>query len=248
MLAPRPSDRDRAEDARWLMTHYSQFCPVALGAEIFAERWTPLIIRELLPGDLSFSDIHRGVPRISRNLLTQRLESLRRCGIIEQCQAQNEHRHVYRLTVAGRELGPVIDALGTWGYKWASKDLEDEHLDPDFLMWTLRRLVRVDALPEERVVVEFRFRRRQGDRLYWLVLERPEVDLCLFDPGYKVDLDVEATVEVLARVCLGQVDLPRAVKAGEVEVRGTPRHCGALSTWLGVTRFAVRAGTPAKSP
>src|SRR5689334_2158617 len=131
-----------------IMTNYGQFCPVALGAEIFAERWTPLILRELLPGERCFSDIHRGVPRISKNLLTQRLESLRRSGVIEQCQAEGERRHLYRLTGAGRELGPVIEALGIWGYNWASKDLEDEHLDPDFLMWTLRRLVRVDALPD----------------------------------------------------------------------------------------------------
>src|SRR6266478_6790986 len=139
------------------MTAYGQFCPVALGAEIFAERWTPLILRELLLGGRCFSDIHRGVPRISRNLLTQRLDSLRRSGIIEQVQTAGERTHLYRLTLAGRALGPVIDALGTWGYNWASKDLEEERLDPDFLMWSLRRMVRMDALPDERVVVLFRF-------------------------------------------------------------------------------------------
>jgi len=226
------------------MTNYGQFCPVALGAEIFAERWTPLILRELLLGPRCFSDIHRGVPRISRNLLTQRLESLRRSGIIEQCQAEGERRHLYRLTVAGRELGPVIDALGIWGYNWASKDLEDEHLDPDFLMWVLRRMVRVDALPDERVVIMFRFR-RHGDRLFWLVLQRPEVDLCLHDPGYEVNLEVEATVDALARVCLGKLDLLQALKSGEIEARGAPRHRSALSSWLGVTRFAAMARKPA---
>jgi DNA-binding HxlR family transcriptional regulator len=230
------------------MTQYGQFCPVALGAEIFAERWTPLIIRELLLGERGFSEIHRGVPRISRNLLTQRLESLCRSGVIEQCQVRGEHRHLYRLTAAGRELGPVIDALGTWGYNWASKDLHDEQLDPDFLMWSLRRMVRVDTLPDERVVVEFRFRRRQGDRLYWLVLQRPEVDLCLFDPGYEVSLDVEATVEILARVCLGQMDLPQALKTGSIEVRGTPRHLSGLSSWLGVSRFVALARKTAIAP
>ena len=97
------------------MTDYGQFCPVALGAEIFAERWTPLILRELLVGSRRFSDIQRGVPRMSRNLLTQRLHSLRRSGIIEQCSAEGGHGYEYRLTVAGRELSAVIDALGTWG-------------------------------------------------------------------------------------------------------------------------------------
>src|SRR4030095_12825107 len=124
------------------MSTYGQFCPVALGAEIFAERWTPLIVRELLAGGRRFSDIHRVVPNISRNLLVQRLESLQRSGIIDRRKARNGRGHEYRLTDAGRELGTVIDALGTWGYKWASKDLTDEHLDPDFLMWALRRMAR----------------------------------------------------------------------------------------------------------
>lgn len=220
------------------MTLYGQFCPVALGAEIFAERWTPLILRELLLGERGFSDIHRGVPRISKNLLAQRLESLRGSGIVERVQKDGERKHVYRLTVAGRALGPVIDALGTWGYNWASKDLEDDSLDPDFLMWSLRRMVRVDALPNERIVVAFRFRKHE-DRLYWLVLLRPEVDLCLDDPGYEVSLEVEGTVAALARVCLGHTDLPHSLKTGEIEVRGAPRYRAALANWLGVTRFAA---------
>jgi len=219
------------------MTDYGQFCPVALGAEIFAERWTPLILRELLVGSRRFSDIQRGVPRMSRNLLTQRLHSLRRSGIIEQCSAEGGHGYAYRLTVAGRELSAVIDALGTWGYKWASKDLSDKDLDPDFLMWSLRRMILKDALPDERVVVLVRFRQYE-DRAYWLVLQRPEVDLCLFDPGYEVNLEIEAKVEALAHVCLGHVPLLQAIRDGGVEVHGAPHHRNALSSWLGVTRFA----------
>lgn len=229
------------------MSNYGQFCPVALGAEIFAERWTPLILRELLMGGRRFCDIERGVPRISKNLLTQRLQSLRRSGIIEQLPAPSGHGHEYRLTPAGRELGAVIDALGTWGYRWASKDLTDEHLDPDFLMWALRRMVRVDALPDERVVLLFRFR-RYTDRAFWLVLKRPDVDLCLFDPGYEVCLEIDAEVEALARVCLGHVGLLQAMRAGGVEVHGAPHHRNALPGWLGVTRFAALAnGAPAVS-
>ena len=222
------------------MTLYGQFCPVAMGAEIFAERWTPLILRELLHGELGFNDIHRGVPRISRNLLAQRLESLRGSGLIEQFRRPGQRKHVYRLTPAGCALGPVVEALGRWGYDWASKDLEDDHLDPDFLMWTLRRLVRVDRLPDERIVILFHFRQHE-DRSYWLVLTRPEVDLCMEDPGYDVNLEVEGTVAALARVCLGRIDLPRAIKCGDVDVRGAPRYRTALSSWLGVTHFAASA-------
>jgi DNA-binding HxlR family transcriptional regulator len=224
------------------MADYGQFCPVALGAEIFAERWTPLILRELLMGGRRFSDIQRGVPRMSRNLLTQRLRSLRLSGIIEQLPAEGGHGHEYRLTISGRELSAVIDALGIWGYRWASKDLTDKNLDPDFLMWSLRRLIRTDALPDERVVLLFRFRRHK-DRLYWLVLHRPEVDLCLFDPGYEVGLEIEAAVEPLARVCLGHIPLLEAIRDGGVEVHGAPHHRHALPNWLGVTRFAGMAAS-----
>ncbi len=228
------------------MTAYGQFCPVALGAEIFAERWTPLILRELLMGGKRFSDIHRGVPRISKNLLTQRLHALQRSGIIEQRPTANGYQE-YQLTAGGRELGTVIDALGTWGYRWAAKDLTDKDLDPDFLMWSLRRLVRVDALPDQRVVLLFRFHGHR-DRFFWLVLQRPSVDLCLFDPGYEVNLEIEANVEALARVCLGHLGLLEAMRDGRVEVHGPPQYRNALPNWLGVTRFknmasAVKAVT-----
>jgi DNA-binding HxlR family transcriptional regulator len=223
------------------MTTYGQFCPVALGAEIFAERWTPLILRELLMGGKRFSDIHRGVPRISKNLLTQRLHALQGSAIIEQRPTQDGHQE-YHLTTGGRELGAVIEALGTWGYRWACKDLSDEDLDPDFLMWTLRRMVRVDALPDQRAVLLFRFRGYR-DRFYWLVLQRPEVDLCMFDPGYELSLEIDATVEALARVCLGQVALLQAMRDGAVEVHGAPRYRNALPSWLGVTHFAATAKT-----
>jgi len=222
------------------MSTYNQFCPVAMAAEIFAERWTPLILRELLHGARRFSDIHRGNPRISKNLLTRRLQSLRHCGIIEQIPAPGGQGHEYRLTDAGRELGAVIDALGIWGYRWASKDITDEHLDPDWIMWVLRRMIRVDALPEERVVLLFRFR-RHNDQCFWLVLQRPEVDLCLHDPGYDVNLEIDAEKEALARVMLGKSDLLHAMRAGSIEVHGAPRYRKALPSWIGMTRFASMA-------
>jgi DNA-binding HxlR family transcriptional regulator len=222
------------------MSTYGQFCPVALGAEIFAERWTPLILRELLAGGRRFSDIQHGVPRMSRNLLAQRLVSLQRSGIIDRHAPSNGKGPEYHLTEAGRELRGVVDALGTWGYKWATKDLTDEHLDPDFVMWALRRYVRVDALPDGRVVVLVSFR---GDvkHPYWLVLQRPDVDLCYIDPGFDVDVEMRAELEAMARVCLGQLSLVQAIKTGRVELSGAPRHRRGLCNWIGYSHFATAA-------
>jgi DNA-binding HxlR family transcriptional regulator len=220
------------------MADYHQFCPVALGSEVFAERWTPLILRELLAGATRFSVIHRGIPRISRNLLVQRLDFLQRTGIIAKRESEAGRGHEYHLTEAGRELGAVVEALGVWGYKWASKDIADEHLDPDFLMWALRRMVKREQLPADRVVACFQFR-RERKRQYWLVLERPEADLCLFDPGFDVDVEVSADTEAMARVCLGHLPLVDAVKSGRVELTGAPRHRRQLCACLGVTHFAA---------
>lgn len=222
------------------MSTYGQFCPVALGAEIFAERWTPLILRELMAGARRFSQIQRGVPRISRNLLVQRLVSLQHAGIIDRRAPSQGRTYEYHLTEAGRELGRVVDALGIWGYRWAAKDINQDHLDPDFLMWALRRMVRVDELPEDRIVIHFSFRRDVKHR-YWLVLKRPDVDLCLIDPGFEVNLELRAELEALARVCLGHVPLVQAVKAGRIEVSGASHHRRELYRWLGVTRFAAAA-------
>jgi DNA-binding HxlR family transcriptional regulator len=211
-----------------------------MGAEIFAERWTPLILRELLGGARRFTDIQRGVPRMSRNLLAQRLVSLQKAGIVDRHAASKERGPEYHLTEAGRELRDVVESLGTWGYKWASKDLTDEHLDPDFVMWALYRNVRIDQLPDGRVVVLVKFR---GDtkHQYWLVLKRPEVDLCISDPGFEVDLEMRAELQTMARVTLGHLALAQAMKAGSIELTGAPRHRRGLCNWLGVTHFAATA-------
>jgi DNA-binding HxlR family transcriptional regulator len=222
------------------MKGYGQFCPVALGTEVFAERWTPLILRELLHGARRFADIHRGVPRISRHLLTLRLQALAHAGIIERKVVAARRGGEYGLTQAGREFGPVIDALGDWGYKWSTRDLRDEHLDPDYLMWTVRGLVRVENLPEQRVVVQFRFR-EHPKRRYWLILNRRELDLCIVDPGFDVDLEVVAETRALAEICLGHLKLVEATGRGRLAVTGPRQYCRDLAQWLGVTHFAAIA-------
>ena len=224
------------------MKGYGQFCPVALGAEIFAERWTPLILRELLSGARRFADIHRGVPRISKNLLCLRLDALERSGIIGRKPILNGRGFEYYLTKAGREFGPVIECLGAWGYKWSSHDLRDEHLDPDFLMWVMHRLVRVGNLPDCRVVVFFNFR-QAPKRHYWLVLNISEVDVCLFDPGFGTDLEVVADVRAMAEITLGHLTVREAIARGQLTLSGPRQYCRQFPNWLGSAHYASAAAS-----
>jgi DNA-binding HxlR family transcriptional regulator len=224
------------------MKGYGQFCPVALAAEVFAERWTPLILRELLAGTRRFADLHRGVPRMSRNLLAYRLDALRHAGIIDRKVAANGRGHEYFLTSAGQEFRSVVDALGNWGYKWCTRDLRDEYLDPDHLMWVLRRLIRIENLPDRRVVVCFRFR-QDPKRRFWLVLNRPEVDLCLFDPGFDVHVEVLADMKALAQICLGHLSLRDAACRNKVSLSGPKHYYQELSHWIGVSHFASAAAS-----
>jgi DNA-binding HxlR family transcriptional regulator len=232
------------------VSEYGQFCPVALGAEVFAQRWTPLILRELLLGSHSFSDLQRGLPRISRNLLVQRLESLDRAGLIERRARPNRRGFDYRLTTAGEELRPVVLALGAWGYKWSARELRPENLDAGLLIWFLRRRVKVAHVPAERTVVRFDFRGAgpqaswlEERQSFWLVLDRPEVELCLRDPGFEVDLLVRAEVAALTRVYLGRLSLGEALRLGSIELVGPRERCRAFRRWLGISPFAPpRAG------
>jgi DNA-binding HxlR family transcriptional regulator len=219
------------------MRAYGQFCPVALGAEVFAERWTPLILRELLAGSHRFSELQRGLPGIPRALLTQRLGSLQRAGLIERRPMRAGRGWEYHLSPAGLSFQPVVEALGRWGYEWAAEQLRPDNLDAGLLMWFLRRRVRVDRLPDERVTVQFEFR-GADKRHFWLVLHRPEADLCLADPGFDTDLWVTTDVRTFTQVYLGHVSIASALGDGSVTLAGRSDLRRAFSGWIGVSPFA----------
>src|SRR5687767_14050575 len=167
------------------MADYGQFCTVARGAEVFGERWTPLVVRELLCGSTRFSDIRRGVPRMSASLLTQRLRKLEEIGVVKRVAGANGGAAEYHLTGAGEELRPIVMALGEWGARWIGSRLKRGQLDAGFLMWDVRRFVRLDEFPRDRsVVIQFRFTdAHAGERRWWLVVENGGADLCRDDPG-----------------------------------------------------------------
>jgi DNA-binding HxlR family transcriptional regulator len=195
------------------MSGYGQFCPVAKASEVFAERWTPLLLRELLCESHHFSQLLQGLPRMSQSLLAKRLKSLEREGVIERRPARGGRGWEYHLTPAGREFAEIVERLGEWGQRWAIDDLGSEDLDAGLLMWAMHRNVARENLPEERVVIRFEFRGPPKE-LWWLILKRPEVDVCLKDPGYEVDLYVTADLMALTKVYLGRLRLEEAIERG----------------------------------
>jgi DNA-binding HxlR family transcriptional regulator len=230
------------------MKGYGQFCPVAKAAEIVAERWTPLVLRELLCGSRRFSDLHRGVPLMSPTLLAQRLGQLEDAGIVRSVPRPHGRGREYDVTAAGEELRPLIQCLGEWGQRWARAQVGRRDLDPGLLMWDIHRRLNLEALPAERVVVQFDFHRvppaLRCPRTWWLVLERPEVDLCLKDPGFPVDIVLSADLRALTRVWMGDVGLAAAVRAGLIRLDGPRPLVRAFPAWLALSGFAgvERAG------
>jgi DNA-binding HxlR family transcriptional regulator len=228
------------------MGTYGQYCPIAKGAEILAERWTPLIIRDVMLGAHRFNDIERGLPGISRTLLAGRLRQLLRDGVIERLPAPRGGHPEYHLTPAGRELGQVVDRLGEWAARWAFRDPDPEDRDPVLLLWWMHGRINRDLLPPRRVVVRFDFR-RATKRCIWLVLERTDVSVCPTDPGFDTDLVVTADISDLYRVWLGRITFGRAVEDGLIELDGPPALARAFPRWLQLSHLAGAVRAAARS-
>jgi DNA-binding HxlR family transcriptional regulator len=225
------------------MAGYGQFCPVAQALELVGERWTLLVIRELLCGNYRFGEIMHGLPLISRSVLSQRLKTLESAGLLERhargAAGAAGAGPVYCLTAAGRELEPIVLGLGTWGQRWTRGKLDAKDLDPVLMMWDLRRHLDLERLPERSTVVMFWYRDVPAKRSrYWLRIERPEVELCLTNPGFAVELTVETTIRTMADVWLGNRDLREALRAGAIELQGTPGLVRAFPSWLLLSPFA----------
>ena len=220
------------------MPDYGQFCTVARGAEVFGERWTPLVVRELLCGSTHFNHIRRGVPRISTTLLAQRLRKLEQIGIVERVRCSGGIE--YRLTAAGEQLRPIVMQLGHWGARWIGSGLKRDELDVGLLMWDIRRFAHRELFPaDRRVVVQFKFPdARPGERSWWLVFEKGEIDLCRDDPGHEVTLIVESTVRALTEIWVGEVLPEQALDSNKLRVLGRSRDARNIWRWLGTSAFA----------
>jgi DNA-binding HxlR family transcriptional regulator len=215
---------------------YGQFCPVSKAMELLDERWTMLVVRELVLGSRHFNELRRGVPRMSPALLSKRLRTLVRAGVVER--RDDGPRVTYALTEAGRELQPIVEALGRWGVRWIP-ELGDEDLDPRLLLWDMHRNVDLPAVPEGRTVLRFSFSDVPAPaRNWWMLITPDSVDLCDFDPGYPEYACVEGDLRTLSMVWRGDLGWAEALRSGRVEVNGQPRSRSNVPRWLGQSTFA----------
>ena len=221
---------------------YQQICPVSLASEVIAERWTPLILREIVLFDRHhFSEIQHGVGRISQSLLAARLRSLEAAGVIERRANPFGRGSEYHPTPAGRELEPVLNELGIWAQHWV--ELRREHCDPAYLMQTLHSLLIPAKLPAGPLVVRFEF--TIEPKVYWLIFDGDQPELCFNDPGRDSDLVVRVDEQVFGGVLLGRVEYADAVANGAIQFDGRGELVRAFPTWLGMSRFA-RFGADAR--
>lgn len=210
---------------------YGQYCPVARAAEILADRWTLLIVRELLADISHFNELERGLPGMSRTLLVERLRRLEQTGVLERRGASRGRPTQYRLTAAGRELQRIIDLFGEWGARWAFGPPRPSELDPIILLWWMRRRVAVNRISHRRALIQFEFR-RAPQRSYWLLVEPNDVSVCLKHPGFDVNVIVTADIMTFYQVWLGRLSLLDAVRKKSIRLDGAPADVRAFPTWF----------------
>jgi DNA-binding HxlR family transcriptional regulator len=220
------------------MPEYGQFCPVAKASDIVGERWTVLILRELLLGTKRYNDFQRGLSRISPTLLSKRLKMLEDKGLIVRKRPPGAKSHEYHLTACGRELEPMIEQLAVWGMRWARGQMTEIELDVEFLMWDLQRRLQTECLPDGETVLCFTFDELERFKTWWLVACEENVDLCSEDPGKEVDLYINATVSDLAQVWRGDVPMKKALRQKSIRTHGNTHLARTMPDWLGICLYA----------
>lgn len=216
------------------MRTYGQYCPIARTSELIAERWTPIIIRNLLIGCRTFTEIRQGAPGISTALLAQRLEMLEHVGVVTATPAPSGRGFTYQLTEMGRALKVVCDAMGQWGARWL--EIEPHHLEPAYVLWATTRLIDVARLPDRTIVVRFDLR-GEADH-YWLILRRPLPELCTRGLGYVEDLVVHTDAACLVDIHLTRTSFANAARSGRLLLDGPPGLARDFLTWIRPSPFA----------
>jgi DNA-binding HxlR family transcriptional regulator len=214
------------------MTGYGQFCSMARAHEILGGRWTLLIVRELLCSATRFNDIRRGIPRISRTMLSERLQELVAAGAVSR--ADGPHGPEYALTEAGQELASLVGALGTWGQRWLPRHAAAEDLDLDPLLIDMQRRVRFEALPKEPMVVRFDIYR---NKTRFMLLKPVEASVCVTNPGFPEPLRVKSPLPALVAWWRGDSGFAEAQRMG-LSVEGPRPLARAFPAWFDRYLFA----------
>jgi DNA-binding HxlR family transcriptional regulator len=221
------------------MKSYGQFCPVAKASEVFCERWTPLILRDLAGGATRFSQLQRGVPLASPTLLSRRLKELEAEGIVERRKSETGRSWTYHLTPAGREFAPIVEALGIWGQRWSRRELAEHEINLDLLLWAMEVSVHADAFGAGRTLVELELvDQPDHKRRWWFLNEDGRCEMCVKAPGFEVDLYLVATLPDMIYIWRGDLSLERALETTRLEAHGSTEARRALTRWLGVSTLA----------
>jgi DNA-binding HxlR family transcriptional regulator len=232
---------------------YGQACPIAKAAEVICERWTPLVLRELMNGSRLYNEIAAGVPLMSRTLLARRLRELQDAGVISVAPKRNGRGSEYQLTAAGEAIRPIIESLGMWSQRWSGADIDLGDVDDKFLPWGLRRILRSTVLGKRRLVLRLDFHGLKGSRVarrsWWVVIDAEDVDVCFKDPGFEVEVTISADLATFVRVLLGREALANALRARAIRFYGPRELVRELPGWLHLDgRYMKTIGIVAASP
>jgi DNA-binding HxlR family transcriptional regulator len=220
------------------MRTYAQYCPIVRAVELLGDRWTLLIVRDMLIGASRFNAISRGLPGLSRALLSRRLRQLQSAGLIVRCEDG------YRLTQAGEDLRPLVFGLADWGARYAFGDPQPEELDPELLMWWMHGRIDTSDFTKRAVIqIDVSDLRKK----YWLVLEPGDASVCYTDPGFDIDAVLKSDISTLYRMWGGEIELRDAVRAGTIDLTGARWIMRGLPDWLQLSPVAphVRAARKA---
>lgn len=215
------------------MNRYGQYCPIAKALELLGEKWTLLILREMLNGRSRFGELQRGLPRLSPALLTKRLKQLETSGLVVRRPVETGTGASYHLTEAGQEAAPIIQQLGLWGIRWADARIAREEATGQLLMEDVRRCLDTNALPGRHCAMRFELRLSPGSESWWLITSGREVDLCDTDPGHEIDVFIEAELQGLVDYWFGRSTLRDLRRRGSLTIRGRSTYVRTLGAWLG---------------
>jgi DNA-binding HxlR family transcriptional regulator len=236
-------DRNRQNTQQGDVMEFGQFCPIAKSMEIIGEKWTILILRELLMGSTRFNELQRGLSMISPAILTKRLNTLCDYDLVIKKKIAGQKGYEYLATSAAKELLPIFIDLGAWGMRWTRQNLSDNDFDVNFLMTYLRRSIQTDKLPGREVIIKFQFSDLTKQPNWWIVVNGGTIDICTMDPGREVDVYFTCTVKCLSDIWMGENSYKQEIRSGNLKLVGAKIFTKDVSQWMSNSIFATTEST-----